>query len=134
MRRICSRVRPPVCDCPLAFVMVTFKVSPPLGVFSATTFLQEILLFSSAFHVLPMKTSLPSPLSVASVRIRTFLPSKSITFIGKASVSSLNFNRPSLMDDLICHRNTLQSLVACENELCRLQYARCFSSSAGGTV
>jgi hypothetical protein len=39
--------------------MVTFRVSPPLGVFSATTFLQEILLFLSASRVLPMMISLP---------------------------------------------------------------------------
>jgi hypothetical protein len=43
----------------LEVVMVTFKVSPPLGVFSATTFLQEILLFSSASRASPMITSLP---------------------------------------------------------------------------
>jgi hypothetical protein len=58
----------------LEVVMVTFKDSPLLGVFSATTFLQEILLFSSAFHVLPMMTSLPLPLLVVLGRIRTFFP------------------------------------------------------------
>jgi hypothetical protein len=58
-------------------------------------------------------------------------------FIGKGSVSiciSWNFNHPSLMADWICRRNTLQSLVAWENELCHLQYARRFSSSADGTI
>jgi hypothetical protein len=40
MRRTGSRVWSPVCDCPLVFVMVTFRVSPPSGLFSATTFLQ----------------------------------------------------------------------------------------------
>jgi hypothetical protein len=45
-----SRACPLVCACPLVpvVVMVTFSVSPPSGVFSATTFLQEILLFPSA--------------------------------------------------------------------------------------
>jgi hypothetical protein len=125
------------CPPTLKVVMVTFKVSPPSGVFSATTFLQEILLFSSAFHGSPMITYLPLPLSAMLGRIRTFLPSKSITFIGKGSVStciSWNFNRPSLMADWIYHQNTLQSLVAWENELCHLQYARCFSSSPDGTL
>jgi hypothetical protein len=38
------------------------------------------------------------------------------------------------MVDWICRQNTLQSLVAWENELCHLQYVRRFSSSAGGIV
>jgi hypothetical protein len=76
------------CPPALKVVMVTFKVSPPSGVFSATTFLQEILLFSLAFHASPMITYLPLPLSAMLGRIRTFLPSKSITFIGKGSVST----------------------------------------------
>jgi hypothetical protein len=68
--------------------MVTFSVSPPSGVFSATTFLQAILLFPSASRVLPIMTSLSLPLSAVLGRIRTFLPLKSIIFIGKGSVSS----------------------------------------------
>jgi hypothetical protein len=83
MRRIGSRVRPPVCDCPPTFVMVTFRVSPPSGVFSATTFLREILLFSSAFRALPMMTSLPSP-SVMSGRIRIFCPRSRSHSLGRA--------------------------------------------------
>jgi hypothetical protein len=136
MRSMGSCACPLVCTCPLVpeFVMVTFSVSPPLGVFSATTFLQAILLFPPASRALPMMTSLSLPLSAVLGRIRTFFPLKSIIFIGKGFVSSWNFNRPSLMADWICHRNTLQSLVAWENELCHLQYARRFSSSAGGTI
>jgi hypothetical protein len=38
------------------------------------------------------------------------------------------------MADWICRWNTLQSLVAWENELCHLQYARRLSSSANGRV
>jgi hypothetical protein len=129
----------PACVCPpvLEVVIVTFKVCPPSGVLSVTTLLQEFFLFSSTFRASPMMTSLPLPLSAALGRIRTFLPSKSITFIGKSSVStciSWNFNRPSLMADWICRRNTLQSLLAWENELCHLQYAWRFSSSPGGTI
>jgi hypothetical protein len=45
--------------------MVTFSVSPPSGVFSATTFLQEILLFPSASRELPMMTSLSLPFGCA---------------------------------------------------------------------
>jgi hypothetical protein len=95
--------------------MVTLRVSPLSGVFSVTTFLQETLLFSSASRALLMMISLPFSLSAMLGRIRTFLPSKSITFIGKGSVStciSCNFNRPSLMADGICQQNTLQALVA----------------------
>jgi hypothetical protein len=44
--------------------MVTFRVSPPSGVFSATTFLQETLLLASASRALPMMISLPFSLSV----------------------------------------------------------------------
>jgi hypothetical protein len=136
MRSIGSRACPLVCTCPPEpeVVMVTFSVSPPSGVFSSTTFLQEMLLFPSASRALPMMTSLSLPLSAVLGRIRTLLPFKLIIFIGKGSVSSLNFNRPSSMADWICRRNTLQSLVAWENELCHTQYARRFSSSAGGTV
>jgi hypothetical protein len=118
-------------------VMVTFRVSPPSEVFCATTFLQKTLLLSSASRVLPMMTSLPFSLLAVLGRNRTFLPSKSIMFMGKGSVStciSWNFNRPSLMANWICQRNILQSLVAWENELWHLQYARRFSSSADGTV
>jgi hypothetical protein len=79
----CLRL-PPV----LEIVMVTFSVSPPSGVFSATTFLQEILLFPSASHALPMMTSLSLPLTTVLGRIRTLLPLKSIIFTGKGSVSS----------------------------------------------
>jgi hypothetical protein len=75
---------PPV----LEVVMVTLRVSPPSGVFSATTFLQEILLFPLASCALPMMTSLSLPLSAVLGRIRTLLPLKSIIFIGKGSVSS----------------------------------------------
>jgi hypothetical protein len=99
----------------LEVLMVTFNVSPLSGVLSATTFLQEFLLFSSAFRASSMMTSLPLPLSAALGQIRTFYSSKSIIFIGKGSLStciSLNFNRPSLMSNWICRRNTLQSLVA----------------------
>jgi hypothetical protein len=65
MRSIGSRACPLVCACPPvpAVVMVTFSVSPPSGVFSAITFLQEILLFPSASRALPMMTSLSLPLS-----------------------------------------------------------------------
>jgi hypothetical protein len=47
MRSMGSRACPLVCAYPPVpeFVIVTFSVSPPSGVFSATTFLQEILLF-----------------------------------------------------------------------------------------
>jgi hypothetical protein len=68
--------------------MVTFSVSPPSGVFSATTFLKEILLFQSASRALSMMTSLFLPLSAVLGRIRTLLPLKSIIFIGKGSVPS----------------------------------------------
>jgi hypothetical protein len=133
--RACSLVCawPPVPE----VVMVTFRVFPPSGVFSGTTFMQEILLFPSASCVLPVIISLLLPLSVVPGRIRTLLHSKSITFSGKGYVStciSWNFNRPSLMADWICRRNTLQSLVAWENELCHLQYARRFSSLVDGTI
>jgi hypothetical protein len=56
----------------LEFVMVTFSVSSPSGVFSAITFLQEILLFPLASRVLPMMTSLYLPLSAVLGRIMTF--------------------------------------------------------------
>jgi hypothetical protein len=90
MRSMGSRAYPLVCACPPVpeFVMVTFSVSPPSGVFSATTFLQEILLFPSASRELPMMTSLSLPLSAVLDRIRTLLPLKSIIFIGKGFVSS----------------------------------------------
>jgi hypothetical protein len=76
MRRTGSRTCPLVCACPPVpeVVMVTFSVSPPSGVSSATTFLQEILLFSSAFRASPMMTSLPFSLSAVLGRIRTFCP------------------------------------------------------------
>jgi hypothetical protein len=66
MRSMGSRACPLVYACPPVpeVVMVTFSVSPPSGVFSATTFLQEILLFPSASRALPMMTSLSLPLSV----------------------------------------------------------------------
>jgi hypothetical protein len=51
-------------------------------------FLQEILLFSSAFRTSPMITSLPLPLSTMPGQIRTLFPSKSIKFNGKGSVST----------------------------------------------
>jgi hypothetical protein len=65
-------------------VMVTLRVSPPSGFFSATTFLQEILLFPWSSHALPMIISLPLPLSAMLGRIRTLLPSKLITFTRRA--------------------------------------------------
>jgi hypothetical protein len=68
--------------------MVTFSVSPPSRVFSATTFLQDILLFPSAFRALPMMTSLSLPLSAVLGQIRTLLPLKPIILIEKGSVSS----------------------------------------------
>jgi hypothetical protein len=79
-----------VCACPLVLevVMVTLRVSPPSGFFSATTFLQEILLLPLASRVSPMIISLPLPLLVVLGRIRTLLPSKSITFTRKGSVST----------------------------------------------
>jgi hypothetical protein len=90
MRSMGSRAYPFVCAWPPGpeFVMVTFSVSPPSGVFSATTFLQEILLFPSASRELPMMTSLSLPLSAVLGWIRTLLPLKSTIFIGKGSVSS----------------------------------------------
>jgi hypothetical protein len=74
MRSMGSRACPLVCACPPVpeVVMVTFNVSPPSGVFSATTFLQEILLFPSASRALPMMTSLSLPLSTVLGRIRIF--------------------------------------------------------------
>jgi hypothetical protein len=101
MRRTGFRVRPPVCACPptLEFVMVTFRVSPPSEVFSATTFLQELLLFSSAFRVSSMKTSLPSPLSVALGRIRTFFALKVDYIHWEGLRVLLKFQSPSLMAD-----------------------------------
>jgi hypothetical protein len=50
--------------------MVIFKVSRPSGVFSVTTFLQEILAFPLASRASPMMISLP--LSVALGRTRIF--------------------------------------------------------------
>jgi hypothetical protein len=83
------RLSPCLCLPPVPeVVMVTFRVSPPSGVFSATTFLQETLFLSSVSRVLPMITSLPFSLSAMLGRIRTFLPSKSIMFIGKGYVST----------------------------------------------
>jgi hypothetical protein len=69
-----SRTCPLVCACPLVptVVMVTLSVSPPSGVFLATTFLQEILLFPSTSHALPMMTSLSLPLSAVLGRVRIF--------------------------------------------------------------
>jgi hypothetical protein len=66
MHSMGSRACPLVCACPPVseVVMVTFGVYPPSGVFSTTTFLQEILLFPSASRALPMMTSLSLPLSV----------------------------------------------------------------------
>jgi hypothetical protein len=69
-------------------VMVTLRVSPPSRFFLATTLLQEILLFPSASRASPMTISLPLPLSAVLYRIRTLLPSKSITFTGKGFVST----------------------------------------------
>jgi hypothetical protein len=48
----------------LEAVMVIFSVSPPCGIFFATTFMHETFTFSWASHVLQMMTSLPLPLSV----------------------------------------------------------------------
>jgi hypothetical protein len=82
--------------------MVIFNVSPPSRDFFINTFLQEMLVFPSASHVLPMMISLPLPLSVVLGQTRTFLSSKLIIFIGKAFVSTCifyNFNRLSLMAD-----------------------------------
>jgi hypothetical protein len=66
MRSMGSRACPLVYACsPVPEVMmVTFSVSPPSGVFSTNTFLQEILLFPSASRALPMMTSLSLPLFV----------------------------------------------------------------------
>jgi hypothetical protein len=74
MRSMGSRACPLVCACPPVpeFVMVTFSVSPPSGVLSASTFLQEILLFPSTSRALPMMTSLSLPLSAVLGRIKTF--------------------------------------------------------------
>jgi hypothetical protein len=58
--------------CDTEVVMVNFNVSPPSGVLSATTFLQEFLVFSSAFRASSMMTSLPLPLLAALGQIRTF--------------------------------------------------------------
>jgi hypothetical protein len=51
MRKIGARAWFLACACPpaLEVVMITFKVSPPLGVFFATTFLQEIYYFHRPF-------------------------------------------------------------------------------------
>jgi hypothetical protein len=86
VRRTGTRAWLPACACPpaLEVVMVTFRVSPPSGVLPATTFLQEFLLFSSAFRSSPMMTSLSLPLSVMLGRSKTFLPSKSIYLLGRA--------------------------------------------------
>jgi hypothetical protein len=54
----------------LEVVMVTFRVSPLLGVLSTTTFLQVFLLFLSAFRASSVMISLPLSLSVALGRIR----------------------------------------------------------------
>jgi hypothetical protein len=74
MRSMGSRACPLVCACPPVpeVVIVTFSVSPPSGVFSATTFLQEILLFPSASRALSMMTSLSLPLSAVLGQIRIF--------------------------------------------------------------
>jgi hypothetical protein len=67
-----------VCACPpaLEVMVVTLRVSPPSGVFSATTFLQEILWLLSASLVLPMIISLSLPLSAVFGRTRILLPLK----------------------------------------------------------
>jgi hypothetical protein len=60
---------------------------------------------------------------------------RSIVWIRKGASSTYNsgkVNHPSLMTNWTCQRNTLQSLVARENELCHLQYARRFNSSSSG--
>jgi hypothetical protein len=52
--------------------MVIFNVSPPSGVFSITTFMQEILAFSWTSRVSLMMITLLFPSSVALGRTRTF--------------------------------------------------------------
>jgi hypothetical protein len=52
--------------------MVTFRVYPPSGVFSATTFLQKTLFLSSASRMLPTMTSLPFSLSAVLGQIDLF--------------------------------------------------------------
>jgi hypothetical protein len=81
---------PPTCACTPALEagMVIFNVSPPSGVFSATTLLQEILVTSSASRWSPVIFSLPLPLTIALGQIMTFLSSKLIMFIGKGSMST----------------------------------------------
>ena len=63
---------PPALDA----VMVIFNVCPPSGVFSTTTFLHEILVFSSVSRGSSMMITLPLPLLAALGRTRTFLSSK----------------------------------------------------------
>jgi hypothetical protein len=56
--------------------MVIFNVSPPSGVFSITTFMQEILAFSWTSRVSSMMITLLFPSSVALGRTKTFLSLK----------------------------------------------------------
>jgi hypothetical protein len=72
MRSTGSRNCFPIGACPpvLEAVMVTFRVSSPSGVFSATTFLEETLQSPSAFLALPMIVSLPLSLSAVFGRTR----------------------------------------------------------------
>jgi hypothetical protein len=124
---------PPLPPCPEALI-VTLKVSLPSGVFSYST------LWTNFF---PLKLGLASPITtflplVASAwcgRTSTLGCYKSMVLIGKGVLSiciSWKVKRPSFMADWTCRWNTLQSLVAWENELWYLQYACFFNSSSGG--
>jgi hypothetical protein len=72
----------------LEVVMVIFNVSSPSGVFSITTFLQEILVFLWTSRVSSMMIYLPLPSSATLGRTRTFLSLKLTYIIGKGSMST----------------------------------------------
>jgi hypothetical protein len=61
-----------------------FQSLPSIRSLSTTTFLQEILLFSSAFRASPMMSSLPLPLSAVLGRIGTFFLRSRSHLLGRA--------------------------------------------------
>lgn len=114
--------------------MVILRSSFPSKVFSTTTFLAKVLVFSLVPWWLPMTMLSHLFLSIASGEPEL---SSHQVFTGKdwlPNCMSRNFNQLSSIDDCFCPQKTLQSLIAWEKELCHLQYALFFISSIGGIV
>ena len=119
--------------------MVIFKDSFPSADFSRTTSLTGTLSFTLFGRGSPIMTFFPFAPSACVGRSSTFGLFSSrvwtLVCIGKGVLStciSESTNHLSLMADCTWRRKTLQSLVACEKELCHLQYAWRFNSSADG--